>query len=78
MKKLLMILLGLLAALFLVNPGMGVFAEIPDVLPVIGNLDEAAATAILLSVLSYFGLDLKNLFGKGNSQKKGEGTIDID
>lgn len=79
MKKLLMLVIGLLSAIYLVNPGAGVFAEIPDNLPLVGNLDEAAVTAILLSVLSYFGIDLKHLFGgKKESKPSGKDTIDVD
>lgn len=37
-----------LAAVYLVNPGAGVFELLPDALPVVGNLDEAAMTALLL------------------------------
>ena len=43
---------------YLVNPGAGVIEILPDNLPFIGNLDEAAATALLLGCLSYFGLEL--------------------
>ena len=46
---------------------MGIF-ELPDTLPIIGNMDEAAATAFFLSSLRYFGLDLTNLFGKDDEQ----------
>lgn len=52
------VLLGLLAVVYLVNPTAGVFELIPDNLPVVGNLDEAVATAILLAVLRHFGVDL--------------------
>ena len=56
--------LGVFAAVFLINPGAGIFLEIPDNIPLIGNLDEAAATAILISCLAYFGFDLGHLFGR--------------
>jgi hypothetical protein len=48
----------ILSAAFLLNVGMGVLFEIPDNLPIIGNLDEAAATALLLACLRYLGVDL--------------------
>ncbi len=35
--------------LYLLNPGAGLFELIPDALPVVGNLDEAGATALLLA-----------------------------
>lgn len=43
--------------LYLVNPTMGIFEFIPDTLPMIGNLDEAAATTGLLLGLSRLGLN---------------------
>lgn len=56
------IVLGGLAALYLFNPTMGVFELIPDNIPVIGNLDEAAASIILLAALRHFGVDLAGVF----------------
>ncbi len=38
----------LLGALYVLNPGAGLFELIPDNLPLFGNLDEAAATALFL------------------------------
>jgi len=35
---------------------------IPDNIPIIGNLDEVAAGALLLMSLRYFGYDLPNIF----------------
>lgn len=40
-----------IAAIYLLNPTAGVFELLPDALPVVGNLDEAAMTALLLSCL---------------------------
>lgn len=37
-----------LCSLYLLNPGLGFFELIPDNLPLIGNLDEGAAAALLL------------------------------
>lgn len=34
--------------LYLLNPGWGVFEMIPDNLPLLGNLDEGAAMALIL------------------------------
>ena len=49
---------GVIASgVFLLNFTMGIF-EIPDALPVVGNLDEAAATAVLLACLRYLGKDV--------------------
>lgn len=38
-----------LATVYILNPTLGVFELLPDVLPGIGNLDEAAATALLIA-----------------------------
>ncbi|MDW8146262.1 MAG: DUF1232 domain-containing protein [Roseiflexaceae bacterium] len=37
-----------LGVVYLINPTAGVLEMIPDALPVIGNLDEAAATALII------------------------------
>jgi hypothetical protein len=62
MKKLIIFLIGVFSALYLINPGMGFFELIPDNIPLVGNIDEATATFLLLSSLSYFGIDLKKAF----------------
>lgn len=56
--------LGIVSTIYLLNPGAGVIELIPDNIPIIGNLDEAAAVTILISCLAYFGVDLGNLFGR--------------
>ncbi|MDA0814468.1 MAG: DUF1232 domain-containing protein [Verrucomicrobia bacterium] len=60
--------LGIFSVVYLLNPTAGFLEFIPDNLPVFGNLDEAAVTAILVGVLAYFGLDINKLF-KGSSTK---------
>lgn len=55
--------IGMVSGLYLINPGFGIFEFIPDSIPFIGNLDEGAATLLLLSALAYFGVDLQNIFG---------------
>ena len=62
MKKTLVALVGVLAFLYLINPTMGMFEILPDNLPLVGNLDEATATMVLLAVFRYFGWDLTKLF----------------
>ncbi len=44
-------------ALYLVFPTLGVFELIPDAMPIIGSLDEAAATTGLWISLSKMGLN---------------------
>lgn len=75
MKKPVVVCLGLLSALYILNPTAGIFEIIPDNLPLIGNLDEAAAVALLLMCLKYFGIDLPNIFRRGKADEK---TIEVD
>lgn len=42
----------LFSALYLLNPGWGVFELLPDVIPGVGNLDEATAVAVFLWALA--------------------------
>ncbi len=70
MKKIGVFALGIISVLYILNPGAGFFELIPDNLPLIGNLDEAAAVALLLMCLKYFGLDLPNIFGRKESKDK--------
>jgi uncharacterized membrane protein YkvA (DUF1232 family) len=49
---------GLLALVYLINPGAGIFELIPDNIPVVGNLDEAMAAWIVLRALDYFGIEI--------------------
>lgn len=75
MKKLVVFALGVLSALYILNPTAGIFEIIPDNLPLVGNLDEAAAVALLLMCLRYFGIDLPDIFSRDRDTDK---TIDID
>lgn len=54
--------LGLLSVIYLLNPTAGFFELIPDNIPIIGNLDEAAAVALLMMCLRYFGYELPDIF----------------
>lgn len=47
------IVVALLSALYVANPGFGGLEAIPDILPGIGNLDEAGATTALIFALRY-------------------------
>lgn len=76
-KTIFVALAGVVSAIYLINPTLGVFELIPDNLPVIGNLDEGAATALLLSSLAYFGWDMRTLFGRrGGSIRNDQRTIE--
>jgi len=46
---------ALIAVIYLLNPDAGVLELIPDNIPIIGNLDEVAATILLFKAMAYFG-----------------------
>jgi len=64
MKGFVVFLLGIVSLLYIFNIGVGFIELIPDNIPIIGNLDEAAAAMLLVNCLKYFGIDLTNLFTK--------------
>ena len=68
-KSAIVIIIGIFAALYLLNPGAGIFELIPDNIPFVGNLDEATAVVLLLSCLRYFKIDVANIFKKSTSIK---------
>lgn len=74
MKKLIIALIGILSGLYLLNPGLGIFELIPDAIPLVGNLDEGAATFLLLSSLAYFGIDVRDVFGAWWKRNKKMGS----
>lgn len=66
--------LGGVAALYLINPTMGVFELLPDNLPLVGNLDEGAAALLLLTALKHFGIDLPAILtGAGRRREPDRG-----
>ena len=77
MKNFIVALIGIISAMYLFNFGIGIIELIPDNFPIIGNLDEAAATALLLSSLSYFGIDLFNIFKKEKEENSTENNPKI-
>ena len=58
LNKFLTHLTGIISLLYLLNIGAGFIELIPDNIPVIGNLDEAAAAILLISYLRYLGIDI--------------------
>ena len=67
-KDVLVFLVGLLSFIYLLNPTCGVFELIPDNLPLVGNLDEAGATMLLLYAFRYFGYDIINVLNNLNTR----------
>ena len=73
MKKILIHVIGFMSLLYLLNIGVGVIELIPDNIPIVGNLDEATATILLINYLRYLGIDLFNIFkNKGKNIKLGK------
>jgi uncharacterized membrane protein YkvA (DUF1232 family) len=64
-KDILVALAGFVSFVYLINPGAGFLEIIPDNFPIIGNLDEAAACAIILAAFRYYGIDLTAFLGRG-------------
>jgi len=64
MKTFFVVLVGIIAFLYILNPTAGIFELIPDVIPIVGNLDEAGATALVIASLGYFGIDFAHMFKK--------------
>ena len=74
-KNVLVAVAGLLSLVYLVNPGARVFELITDNIPIVGNLDEAVACAIILAAFRYYGIDLTAFLGRGvrdRSQSSGK------
>ncbi len=69
LKEMVILTLAAIALLYLMYPSLGTFELIPDWIPVIGSLDEASATLIILSTLKYYGFDLTKLYGKSRKEE---------
>lgn len=67
MKSFFVAILAIFSALYLLNPTAGMFELIPDIIPVIGNVDEVTMTAVLVACMRYFGFDISRLFGRRES-----------
>ena len=76
LKSFVVFVLGVFATLYLLNPGAGFFELIPDNIPLVGNLDEAAATALLLACLRFFSFDPTAFFKRKG--KHDEPVIDVE
>lgn len=78
MKSILVAMVALLCTIYLLNPGFGQLELINDLIPVIGNIDEATAMAVLIACAHYFGFDLSQFFGRRNETGTEGGIVDID
>ena len=63
-KNILVALAGIISLIYLFNPTAGILELIPDNFPIVGNLDEAAACAIVLAAFRYYGVDLTGFIGR--------------
>jgi uncharacterized membrane protein YkvA (DUF1232 family) len=70
LKEMLILAVAAIAAIYLVYPSLGFFELIPDAVPLIGSLDEASATLILVGTLRYYGFDIGKLYGKREQPKQ--------
>lgn len=64
-KKALAFIASAAAIIYIINPTFGVYEFLPDNMPIVGNLDEATATAILI-------WGAKELFGKKEVEELSE------
>ena len=78
MKRFLIIASGLLSALYLLNPGFGIFEIIPDTLPIVGNLDEGAAAYVLFSTITYLLGKNFGMFSKEENPAEASKTDTIE
>ncbi|WP_395751747.1 DUF1232 domain-containing protein [Prosthecobacter sp.] len=69
-RDLLVLASGIVSALYLLNITAGFVEFIPDNVPVFGNLDEAAATALLINCLAYFGVDIGHFLKRKKPEDK--------
>lgn len=80
MKSILVAMIAAFCTVYLMNPTWGLIELIPDNIPIVGNLDEATVTAILIACIRYFGLDWTRFFGRKGKHSEGieDDVIDID
>jgi len=78
LRSLFVFVVGLFSLLYLTNPSAGFIELIPDNFPVIGNLDEAAATTMLIAALAYFGIDVTKLFQARREEKEESKVVDVE
>lgn len=68
-KKIVAIMGIVISGVYLLNFTLGVF-ELPDNLPIVGHIDEFAASLLLISSLKYFDIDLTRFIPFLNKPKK--------
>lgn len=63
-REFIILIIAAMALVYLFLPSL-----LPDVVPLVGWLDEGVATTIMLSALKHWGLDLTSLFGSSDKVK---------
>ena len=69
MKTLFVILCGIIGVIYLINPTAGIIEFIPDNFPIVGNLDEAVASGLVINCLAYFGINLVPFARRGKKEE---------
>ncbi|MEQ8674918.1 MAG: DUF1232 domain-containing protein [Aggregatilineales bacterium] len=69
-KDMMVLFLGAFSLIYLMYPSFGMFELIPDAIPLIGSIDEAGATILLMNVLNYYNIDVTNLFDNQRRKKR--------
>jgi len=64
LKEMMIVLLAVVSLIYLMLPSL-----LPDFIPLIGWLDEGAATLTIVNTLKYYGLDLTDLYGTRSTKK---------
>jgi len=70
--------LGIFSVIYLLNPTGGFIEFIPDNIPLFGNLDEVAISALLISCLAYFGIDIRRIFGFRVDHPQRDEVVDVE
>jgi uncharacterized membrane protein YkvA (DUF1232 family) len=63
-KEFFILLITVAALVYLFLPSL-----LPDIVPLVGWIDEGVATTIVLSALKHWGFDLTGLFGDGKAKQ---------
>lgn len=72
-KRIAAILGIIISSIYLLNFGMGVLFELPDTLPLLGNIDEFVAATLLITSLKHFDIDFTNFLTLTKKKKQKEG-----
>ena len=63
-REFIILIIAVVSVVYLFLPSF-----LPDIVPLVGWLDEGVATTIMLNVLKHWGFDLTGLFGSSETEK---------